>query len=318
LHSVNQYVLDADLYEDEDWQPLSRPSLQCELTDDDILIPLERLLSELVDDELGGLLKALLLYRRDMYILQSSLAKSVRELCRIRPANSSSDISQSAMLDISTRIVSYSKSILMRLDDLQLALSHLSKGPESSNGIGLDISEMDSFADHPDITFAFSNILVRLYQNNIVRQFKILKFSDAIKYIKKVSEQIVAVGTVGSELNSSYQTNNIGEVVNSKFNIDALLYTAIEFSYSRFSLLARSFFWASIQVCRGNIPNLLKNSMYFRGVPISVLTCEAVLQWFHEDGALVRGNSILLEGINIINDHISSLFFSSTLFFTSM
>ena len=316
LMHVNSGVLASDVYEDEDYQVTHRPVLSQDLSADVVLAEAEAVAAELQalasadedgssDTGSGELRKlaSLMRCRCQLQRFYAALDKwsfvSVSTATKVRTG-------QLAGVDRAhlSALCADAKAAAEGLTAALEAMAHLfgvaPKAPGGSdassdgndgNDCGVGGDDMGCHRDHPDIAFAYNDVLVKVMQSSAIRAIKIKPFSRSIAHLKDISKQVLKVCVVYGDLTVAAARGTL--------DFEDLLHVTVNLSGDRLHLLSRSLYLGAVYSWMPTTTELVLQAMRHRGLPPDLIGDAAgaeegsrVQEWAHLSVARVAWDTL--------------------------
>lgn len=273
LAYIHNSILNSDVYEDEDFQPLSSPHLQDNLNDDEILNDLQNIMNRLEEDillknENEFINKQLILllqlrYRLHCYykILHSIIMYSIHGNAErgqfgqlISSISLSSSSSSSVSLIENINIIMNRNELFQLLSLFDTVLLYLNNQQLSDFTVINVNDKIQSIFQ--TLEFAYNENIVKLMQNNPVRVIRYRSFTKAIEQLKQIFTESLQIYL----LNETFSTNL-------NLNYSTLFHASMNVSYSKMHLLARCLYVSFIGIqCNQRMPELVTRSMIELGI----------------------------------------------------
>jgi hypothetical protein len=126
-----------------------------------------------------------------------------------------------------------------------------------------DTADMGSHRDHPDIAFAYSDVLVKVMQANAIRFIKFKKFSACVAHLQSITRQALKVCAIYQDLAKAHTRGVL--------DFEDLLQISTLLSADRLHLLSRSLYLGAIYSWLPVMGELVVQSMRRRGMPADLI-----------------------------------------------
>ncbi len=288
LKYLSNTILDADIYQEEDFQPTSNISLDFEKSDSEIQGELDAFIANTA--EVSEEIRLFLNYRKTilhfMQVLNYWVNLLTRTGTKIRTSRCKYDALKQLLVDsaIVGAKVSFAQSVSSALDPVVSAVEKLLEATaDTSNRPSIAVDVLNPI-DISDISYAFSKTLVKLHLSTAIRHIILKSFHASIKHVKTVLVDIKKLCVLGDEMLAKYGADNE--------DYFRLLEVAIHNSNSCYHLLVRSFL-VSINYTLASQPLLrryVQRSMAAKGIPDEYLSSELLAadnQWLDSFSSIV-------------------------------
>ena len=102
------------------------------------------------------------------------------------------------------------------------------------DNIQLDNLDICSHHDHPDIAFAFNDVLVKTAQTIAIRHIDIIPFSKCLKHLHNICNEVIHVCSIFEDFNQLFNQHTL--------DYEMILHTTSSLSSSKLHLLSRSLY----------------------------------------------------------------------------
>jgi len=285
LMHVNSSVLTADIYEDEDYQVTHKPVLSQDLPADEVLAEAEAV-ADVLHAQVGA---------ADADGEVRKLATLMRCRCQLQRFYAAVDkwsyVSVSTATKVRTgQLAAVDRAHLAELcadakaaaEGLAAALDAVAQLFNNSGGSSSDSSDdMGSHRDHPDIAFAYNEVLVKVMQSSAIRAIPVKPFSRSIAHFQDITKQVLKVCVVFGDLSAAAARGTL--------DFEDMLHVAANLSGDRLHLLSRSLFLGAVYSWMPRTADLVLQAMHRRGLPPDLIgTADAaadggsrVQDWVH-------------------------------------
>jgi len=256
IHYVNNAILDAEIYEEEDFQPVTSVYICSSLNDDDLISSLNGHIDSLqILDNVPTIISTLLEFRSAQILLYRVLRDWIRfNVQRSRSHSRQKDGLGNEASYFVSRIKVLIESAREKLNRLQSAI----KASEPLTG------------DDESIQFAFSVDLVKLIQTSPARLVTKKPFEECPAYFSKLFDEL-------SQLVRLFEDLTVND---DSVDFETLLQQALDYSRKYFHVLSRSLLKSFFDYFSVDMPTLLHRSMSARGIPAKYLEDELVkVRW---------------------------------------
>jgi hypothetical protein len=264
-------VLSSDIYEEEDFQPMTSDKLSNNLNDEDIIIDLNNLIELIKENsmkcseiELNQLL-SLLQFRRDIHSLYITLNENIDYAVSngTKSKNQGIPIDASILKSNTLKTQLVAKTILGSIENMKLVF-------ELSNN-NIFSNDIKSHSEVPEIAFAFNETVVKIKQSSPVRHINFLSFSKSILHIQDICNEILHICNISIDFDYSINPEDIDK---GKIDYSTLLHTSI--NISREHLISRSLFFSILSTFSGSMSELIQKDMLNKGLPSLLVGSELV------------------------------------------
>ncbi len=317
LWNTSRYVLESDIYEDEDFVPqvspwVGPPTGLLESSKATLMSIIEEIQAATADTSCKesraahDLLLHLLQLRYSLHCLldstniysQSALrfGKNMRRLAS-KSSNSYLNVNQDPdtikasvmqergrLSDIRSKYSTFEDDCTNALQIIKnKTIQNLMNAKLGSNDDDDDTAAADcGKIQQPDVNWAFSEPLVKSQQTTPARLITVFSFSDSIRYLDTIISEISHIGQIYKEMNKFAITCSDGS--GAVLTYDYLLTVTLRLSEKKFNILARSLHLCNINVITSECMNdIIMNSMRAWGIPSMLVNGDLVkLNWIPE------------------------------------
>ena len=264
LKYLSNTILDGDIYQEEDFQPLTHISLDFDKSDSEIQEELDALVANIA--EVNEEVRLFLTYRKAvlqfMQVYNYWVNLLTRTGTKIRTSRCKYDALTQLLIDSSVvgAKVNFAQSMNDALDPLLVALEKLVEASLDSNKPNISVDLLNP-NDIPDISFALSKMLVKLHLSTAIRHIVLKPFHASIRHLKGIILDVKRVSAIGNDMLSKYSADNE--------DYFSMLEVAIHNSNCCYHLLVRTYL-VSINYTFASQPLLrryIHRSMAEKGIP---------------------------------------------------
>lgn len=281
-HSM-KCILNADVFEDEDFQPTSSISSSMSENGNDMeVIENLQLAMTYCEDLMGPLgdeLKMLLQFRYELHKLLSSCKELVTQcIKRANASRFSTSASSSESKSTCLRLLAESKdSSIHALRSLQGIQEYIESRKISivnteSNGMnGNDefksvlAVDITSHTEYSQLEFAYNGMIAKLNQTGPVRHIDFKSFHKSVSHLIWICSSIRDC--------CDFCDNNLAGSNRSTVNFEHLLHYTLSCADKKLHLLARSVFSGTLYLVLEEMPSLVLRSWGSRGIPSPYFNC---------------------------------------------
>mmetsp|Transcript_18974 Transcript_18974/g.18300 ORF Transcript_18974/g.18300 Transcript_18974/m.18300 type:complete len:808 (+) Transcript_18974:130-2553(+) len=302
LSNVTKGVLAADIYEDEDFQTVNKVILSVDLSDIEAEEGLAIALNEVethiegqVDEGAKGEMRELLGLLRCRQALQS-FYKACAEWTHTAIAtatraktNASESVDRKDLLKLSVTARDSAKhtlSVLQEMTDLDsfknevkgfktpgvavviptstaYAAANAASSSEAPAEEALQENDFKCYKGIEDISFAFSEIIVKVMQPTAVRAIHLKPFSESLVHIRQICTEVIEICRIYEEFCQQDGLN---------LDYESLLHVSSKLCNQKMHLLSRSFYLGVLYTWLPYMGDLIIVSMKARGVPVAIVS----------------------------------------------
>lgn len=272
LNCLCKAMTDADIYEDEDFQPLSngtkRAFAESLFENSSLLIQdLESNIAELLELERGDV-AALLQGRLGMHKLYSALNSCIST--NIQSARLARKKSTSVAPELLEQMV------LLQTHLSSCALTTAKLLGENAISPNLETCNLSTHTDKAaeDVAFAFSSQLVKMMQNSPIRHVDFKPFSPSLKAMSVLCQELGEVCSMVEELQSIAKLNNL--------TFDLILRTVVAVSQRRFHVVSRSLLVSLLSLLCVDVDAFVLQSLRSHGLPMALVNWELLREYVNQ------------------------------------
>ncbi len=269
LKYISNSILDGDIYQEEDFQPLTHISLDFDKSDSEIQEELDVFIANTT--EVNEEIRLFLTYRKAilqfMQVYNYWVNLLTRTGTKIRTSRCKYDALKQLLIDSAVvgAKVTFAQSMNNALDPLLKSLEKLGEASLDSNRPHISVDLLNP-NDIPEISYALSKMLVKLHLSTAIRHIILKSFHASIKHLKCIILDVKKVSAIGNDMLAKYNADN-----EDYFN---MLEVAIHNSNCCYHLLVRTYL-VSITYAFASQPLLrryIHRSMTEKGIPDEFLS----------------------------------------------
>ena len=274
LNRLCRGVADADIFEDEDFQPLSNAkSFPDALLDQRAQVEAEmeavlKALAAIDGDPAAAELAKLLESRAALHHLYMRFESCVDALLEASRLAKREGVAPNAavMADAKSQVAQSAQAAMRLLQELGSACPPPDE--QQPPAVKTHAEEGD------DVQFAFSAALVKMMQNSPIRHVEFKPFPSAVKYLAALCEELVSTSTLVEGWTASAAASTL--------TLDSLLQTMVACSARRLHVVTRSLLVTSLGLLSLGMDSFVGQSMRAHGLPKALVDWELLVVFVKE------------------------------------